>query len=88
MGTKKDKNIDLFYKIIALYEDMHNKSNKVDENSYLRYLNRLYVLYLGKENEEIYNLINGLIKLGAEANHDTVKSVAFHLISLVDKERG
>lgn len=85
MGVKKD--IDLFYKIIALYEDMQDNANKVDENSYIRYLNRLYVLYLGKENEEIYNLINGLIKLGSEASHDTVKSVAFHLISLVT-ERG
>lgn len=82
------KKIDLFYKIIALYEDSQKEDSKIDEDSYLKYLNRLYVLFLGQGEEEIYNLINGLIKMGTSANHDTVKSIAFHLIGLVGDNNG
>ena len=62
---------DEFYKILGLWED-----------SYLKYLNRLFVKYYGLDKQEIYALIKGLYELKDNAGHETVKSVVFHLIEL------
>lgn len=82
----KDKLIPPIYKILLLFEDVQSNISTIGETDYLKYLDRLYVRYLGYGNEEIYNTIKGLRALGAKADHALVKSTVFHLIELVENE--
>ena len=70
-----------FYKILGLWEDAFQKRT-IEKDSYLKYLNRLFVKYYGLDKQEIYALIKGLYELKDNAGHETVKSVVFHLIEL------
>ena len=72
---------DEFYKILGLWEDAFQKRT-IEKDSYLKYLNRLFVKYYGLDKQEIYALIKGLYELKDNAGHETVKSVVFHLIEL------
>ena len=72
---------DEFYKILGLWEDAFQKQT-IEKDSYLKYLNRLFVKYYGLDKQEIYALIKGLYELQDNAEHETVKSVVFHLIEL------
>ena len=72
---------DEFYKILGLWEDAFQKRT-IEKDSYLKYLNRLFVKYYGLDKQEIYALIKGLYELQDNAEHETVKSVVFHLIEL------
>ena len=82
----KEKEINSFYKILVLYEDMVKGCSGVTVDSYLNYLDKLYVKWLGTGNAEIYNTIKGLWTLGIEAEHRTVKSTVFHMIGLIEKD--
>lgn len=73
------------YKILLLYEDVGSKDSDVREIDYMKYLDRLYVRYLGHGEKEIYDTIKGLYTLGASASHDTVKASVFHMIDLMEK---
>lgn len=73
------------YKILLLYEDVMADGSDVHEADYMKYLDRLYVRYLGYGEREIYDTIKGLYTLGASASHATVKSNVFHMIDLVEK---
>ena len=77
--TKKEK-INEIYAILIQFE-------KKNEVSYLNYLDRLYMWYFGDNNEQIYNSLKGLYKMGLNATHDTVKRMVFHMISVLDKGR-
>lgn len=79
----KNKEIDALYKVLGLYEDLENGINGITLESYLNYLDRLYVLWLGKGNEEISDSLKGLWKLGENAGHKRVKSTIFHLMGAV-----
>ena len=79
----KVKEIDAIFKILALYEDVLNNESVVDEDSYLNYLDRLYVKWVGIDCSEIYNNLKGLYNLGLEAGHKRVKSTVFHMINYV-----
>lgn len=72
---------DEFYKILGLWEDAFQKRT-IEKDSYLKYLNRLFVKYYGLDKKEIYAPIKGLYELKDNAGHETVKSVVFHLIEL------
>lgn len=81
----KEKEISSIYKILILYEEVEkNKSlNKI--NSYLNYLDRLYVYWLGIGEKEIYEIIKGLWILNINAGHKRVKSMVFHIIDIIKK---
>lgn len=82
----KKQKIDEIYEILIQFEALKNSDSLVTEESYKNYLDRLFVWYLGKGNEEIYNGIKGLYLLGGEASHKTVKRMVFHMINILDKE--
>ena len=77
----QNRRADEFYKILGLWEDAFQKRT-IEKDSYLKYLNRLFVKYYGLDRQEIYALIKGLYELKENAGHETVKSVVFHLIEL------
>lgn len=77
----KNKRADEFYKILGLWEDAYQK-HTILEDSYLRYVNRLYVKYIGLANDDIFPLLKGLYDLGEKAEHKDVKSIVFHLIEI------
>ena len=77
----QNRHADEFYKILGLWEDAFQKQT-IEKDSYLKYLNRLFVKYYGLNKQEIYALIKGLYELKDNAEHETVKSVVFHLIEL------
>lgn len=79
-------NINAIYKILVLYEDLFKENSFVSLESYLSYVDRLYVEWLGKGNKEIYEILRGLWLLGKEAGHKRVKSLVFHIISIIKKE--
>lgn len=74
------------FKILLLYEDVYNIKSNIQENDYLKYLDRLYIRYSGFANQEICQTIKGLHNLGIQLEHDSVKSTVFHLIELINKE--
>lgn len=80
----KKREIAGVYKILGLYEDMCN-ANRVTQKDYLTYLDRIYVMYLGTGDKEIYGMLKGLWELGADAGHARVKSVVFHIIDLISR---
>lgn len=82
----KEKMISAIYKILLLYEDINNPNSQITEEDYLKYINRQYIRFLGKGNEEIYSSLRGLFMLGEEASHNEVKSLVFHLIDVINRE--
>lgn len=80
----RKREIASVYKILGLYEDMCT-ANGVTQRDYLTYLDRVYVMYLGTGDKEIYGMLKGLWELGPEAGHARVKSVVFHIIDLISK---
>ena len=79
----KEQKINLIFNILFQYEKVLDKFSSISEQDYLNYLDRVYVLFLGYENEEIAANIKGLYKLGTQANHSTVKRIVFHIIRLL-----
>lgn len=77
----KNKHADEFYKILGLWEDAFQKQTILSD-SYLGYVNRLYIKYLGLANKEVYSLLKGLYDLGDKASHKDIKSIVFHLIEI------
>lgn len=80
----KSKEIDALYKILTLYED--TEKGIITAESYLNYLDRLYVKWIGIGNYDVINTIKGLWHLGIDAGHRRVKSMVFNMITLVKKE--
>ena len=84
----REQQINELFNILVQYEKMFEVESDVTEESYTNYLNRLWVWYTGKGNEEIANSLKGLEKLGAESTHESVRRIVFHLISLIEREKG
>ena len=82
--TEKIGMIKSIYKTLLLFEDISDINSEVTESDYRSYLNRMFVLFSGKNNE-ICEYLNGLIVLGSKATHENVKSTVFHIIKLIDK---
>jgi len=82
----KTKEINSIYKILVLYEDLDKNDSGVTLEGYLTYVDRLYVEWLGKGKKEIYEILKGLWMLGKDAGHKRVKSLVFHIISIIKKE--
>lgn len=80
----KSKEIDALYKVLTLYEDVGEDAITLE--SYLNYLDKLYVKWMGIGNSDIYNTLRGLWYLGIDAGHRRVKSMVFNMIALVEKE--
>lgn len=78
----KEQKINEIFNILVQYEKV---GIEINEEDYVSYLDRLYTWYSGY-NEEIAVGIKGLFKLKMEANHDSVKRMVFHLISLIERE--
>ena len=82
----KNKEISALYKILVLYEEFFNNKSPINIDSYLNYIDRLYIYWLGIGEEEIYNVLKGLWKLGINAGHKRVKSSVFHMIDIINKQ--
>ena len=82
--TEKIGMIKSIYKTLLLFEDISDINSEVTESDYRSYLNRMFVLFSGKNNE-ICEYLNGLIVLGGTATAENVKSTVFHIIKLIDK---
>lgn len=80
-----EKEISSIYKILVLYEEIEKNESLDNIDSYLNYLDRLYVYWLGIGDKEIYEIIKGLWILGENAGHKRVKSMVFHLIDIIKK---
>lgn len=80
-----EKEISSIYKILVLYEEIEKNESLDNIDSYLNYLDRLYVYWLGIGDKEIYEIIKGLWILGKNAGHKRVKSMVFHLIDIIKK---
>lgn len=80
-----NKEINSLYKILVLYEDLENDNNLITIESYLNYIDRLYIKWLGVGNSDIYDTLKGLWTLGKEAGHKRVKSMVFYMIGLVER---
>lgn len=77
------KDIASIYKVLILYENLNNEDITID--SYLNYIDRLYVYWVGVGDKEIYEILKGLWILGANAGHKRVKSMVFHMIDVIGK---
>ena len=77
------KDIASIYKILILYENLNNEDLTID--SYLNYIDRLYVYWVGVGDKEIYEILKGLWVLGLNAGHKRVKSMVFHMIDVIEK---
>jgi len=77
------KDIASIYKILILYENLSNEDITID--SYLNYIDRLYVYWVGVGDKEIYEILKGLWVLGLNAGHKRVKSMVFHMIDVIEK---
>lgn len=82
----KRQRIDDLYKILIFFEKVEDPNSKIDKESYLKYLDKLYVVYRGYDNERIYEPINGLRKLGMDIEHDLVRSIVFDMIRVIEME--
>lgn len=82
----KRQRIDDLYKILIFFEKVGDPNSKIDKESYLKYLDKLYVVYRGYDNEKIYEPINGLRKLGMDIEHDLVRSIVFDMIRVIEME--
>lgn len=78
----KKQRIDEIFNILIQYEKI---GNEIMEEDYISYLDRLYTWYSGYDNN-IATGIKGLLKLGVNISHNSVRRMIFHLISLVEKE--
>ena len=83
--SRKQQRINELYYILVQFEKIKTDP-EVTEQSYLSFLDRLYVWYTGYGNSDILLGIEGLRKLGASASHDMVKTSVFHMIDLLNKE--
>ena len=82
----QNKRVDGIYKILPLFEATEQGKDDFTLQCYLSYLSRIYIQYLGRGNEEICDLIQGLIKLKGEAKQKDVKRVVLHMIKVIEKE--
>ena len=82
----QNKRVDGIYKILPLFEATEQGKDDFALQCYLSYLSRIYIQYLGRGNEEICDLIRGLIKLKGEAKQKDVKRVVLHMIKVIEKE--
>lgn len=85
-----EKRINEIFNVLVQFEKISELESGVTEDTYKRYVDRLYVYYMGDGNEEVYNLLKGLYELGANASHKVVKSTVFHIITRIQRgeERG
>ena len=51
------KDIASIYKVLILYENLNNEDITID--SYLNYIDRLYVYWVGVGDKEIYEILKG-----------------------------
>ena len=82
----QNKRVDGIYKILPLFEATEQGKDDFALQCYLSYLSRIYIQYLGRGNEEICDLIQGLIKIKGEAKQKDVKRVVLHMIKVIEKE--
>ena len=82
----QNKRVDGIYKILPLFEAAIREKDDFALQCYLSYRSRIYIQYLGRGNEEICDLIQGLIKLKGEAKQKDVKRVVLHMIKVIEKE--
>ncbi len=82
----QNKRVDGIYKILPLFEATDGGKDDFALQCYLSYLSRVYIQYLGRGNEEVCDLIQGLIHLEGAAKQKDVRRVVLHMIKLVEKE--
>lgn len=81
----EDKNIDSVFKILPLFELAKAERTELAIQSYINYLSRMYIQLLGANNDDWAQLINGLMKIGVEAEHSQVKRIVLHLTNQMNK---
>lgn len=82
---EKKKLISQIFKILLLYEDAQLIETNVTDEDYNKYLDRLYIYWVGDGCSEIYNILKGLRNLGTQVEHNTIKSLVFHMINIIEK---
>lgn len=80
-----EKRTNEIFNVLIQYEKIFEEDSSVTEETYKRYVDRLYTWYYGADCEEIYNLLKGLYNLGQKATHQNVKSTVFHIIQLLQR---
>lgn len=85
---EKEQRINEIFNILVQFEKINEENSGVTEHSYKNYLDRLYIWYLGYDNNEIAIGIKGLFDLGKNANHSSVKRSVFHMIDILNKKGG
>lgn len=83
----QNRRVDGIYKILPLFEATICEKDDFALQCYRSYLSRVYIQYVGRGNEEICDLIKGLIHLGDEAKQEDVRRVVLHMIKLIEKEK-
>lgn len=79
--------IDEIFNVLVQYEKaVDNEDMSATIDSYLAYVDKLYVRYFGQDHSEISAYLKGLYLLGADAHHETVKRVVFDIIHILEKE--
>lgn len=81
----KDKTIDAVFKILPLFETAKADMVEAHIQSYMNYLSRIYIQMLGANNEAWAQMINGLMKIGMDAEHNQVKRIVLHLTNEIYK---
>jgi len=84
----KKELIDSLFVILCLYEDATDDGKTTTQEDYFAYLNRKYIFFRGRGNEEIACLLKGLQEIGFEVKHNELRSIVFHMISIIVKEGG
>lgn len=84
----KKELIDSLFVILCLYEDAIDNEKSTTKEDYFTYLNRKYIFFYGRGNEEIACLLKGLQEIGFEVKHNELRSIVFHMISIIVKESG
>lgn len=80
----KRERIDEIFNVLVQFEKVCNL--EVSEQSYLNYLDRLITWYVGYGNQEIVCGLRGLMDLGVQSAHSSVKRMVFHIIDILEGE--
>ena len=81
----QNRRIDKIYKILPLFERI-SQDNSEAVDSYNGYVRQMYVRVSGWGNQELVEMMRGLVCLGEKAKQAEVRQTVLHMISLIEKE--
>lgn len=81
----KEKLVNSVYNLLYSYEQIGKEGSEITLDSYLLYVKKLYVRFIGYGNPDIYLALKGLYDLRERADHETVKQIVFDIINILQK---